>query len=126
MPTVICAFLPSADAYLSKLYRVFPISHSYYFSKLLFSPDSSKASHILIGKEVHSAAEYNRCTAPFLGRQMQNALLKFSIFDETVHKTSSVTASESSQAWTDRSTSDTMCLPPQVRGPIARFGIVTI
>jgi next-to-BRCA1 protein 1 len=87
-----------------QLYRVFPISHSYYLSKLLFSPDASKPSRILIGREVHSAEEYNNCIAPFRGRQqLRNALLKFSIFDETPHKLPSVAASERSQYWADHS-----------------------
>ncbi|KAH7914718.1 hypothetical protein BJ138DRAFT_999464 [Hygrophoropsis aurantiaca] len=76
---------PTYDELYHQLYRVFPISHNYYFSKLLFSPDASKASRILIGKEVHSAEEYNTCVTP-LRRSWPNALLRFSIFDETPHK----------------------------------------
>lgn len=65
-----------------QLYRVFPISHGYFLSKLLFSPDSSK-SRILVAREVHSASEYLQCTSPFAGRSYPNPLLRFSVFDET-------------------------------------------
>lgn len=51
----------------------------------MFSSDSSK-SRILIGLEVHSAHEYDRCIAQFGGRSFPNPLLKFSVFDETPHK----------------------------------------
>ncbi|KAH7923239.1 hypothetical protein BV22DRAFT_1036572 [Leucogyrophana mollusca] len=82
---------PTYDELYHQLYRVFPISHNYYFSKLIFSPDASKPSRILIGKEVHSAEEYSTCVAP-LRRSWPNALLRFSVFDETPHKAPSIVA----------------------------------
>ncbi|KAJ7193347.1 hypothetical protein GGX14DRAFT_589198, partial [Mycena pura] len=77
---------PTYDQLYNQLYRVFPISHSYYFSKLLFSPDSSKTGTILIGREVHNADQYNSCTAPYASNLWANATLRFTVFDETPHK----------------------------------------
>lgn len=69
------------------MYRVFPISHNYYLSKLLFSPDANKpAQRILLAKEVHNAEDYRRAIASFHGRAVPGALLKFTVFDETLHK----------------------------------------
>ncbi|KAJ6483881.1 hypothetical protein DFH09DRAFT_1211561 [Mycena vulgaris] len=76
---------PSYEQLYNQLYRVFPISHTYYLSKLLFSPDSSKAT-ILIGREVHNADQYNSCTAPYANGAWPNAMLRFTVFDETPHK----------------------------------------
>ncbi|KAI0363146.1 hypothetical protein BV20DRAFT_975992 [Pilatotrama ljubarskyi] len=76
---------PTYDQLYNQLYRVFPISHSFYLSKLLFSPNDS-AARVLIGKEVHSAEEYARHAAPYQGRSYPGALLRFSVFDETPHK----------------------------------------
>ncbi|KAI1793192.1 hypothetical protein LXA43DRAFT_886348 [Ganoderma leucocontextum] len=85
---------PSYDQLYSQLYRVFPISHSFYLSKLLFSPNSSPTARILIGKEVHSAEEYNHHVAPYQGRSWPGALLRFSVFDETPHKSPNMSASD--------------------------------
>ncbi|KAJ7161311.1 hypothetical protein C8R43DRAFT_881257 [Mycena crocata] len=76
---------PTYEQLYNQLYRVFPISHNYYLSKLLFSPDSSKAT-ILIGREVHNAEQYNSCTAPYANGLWVNAMLRFTVFDETPHK----------------------------------------
>ncbi|OJT04449.1 Protein NBR1 -like protein [Trametes pubescens] len=76
---------PTYDQLYRQLYRVFPISHSFYLSKLLFAPNNAP-SRVLIGKEVHSAEEYTRHTAPYQGRSWPGALLRFSVFDETPHK----------------------------------------
>ncbi|KAJ7492359.1 hypothetical protein FB451DRAFT_1022268 [Mycena latifolia] len=76
---------PTYEQLYNQLYRVFPISHTYYLSKLLFSPDSSKSS-ILIGREVHNADQYNSCTAPYASGACHNAMLRFTVFDETPHK----------------------------------------
>ncbi|KAI0778720.1 hypothetical protein BD413DRAFT_116175 [Trametes elegans] len=90
---------PTYDQLYSQLYRVFPISHSFYLSKLLLSLDGSSTC-ILIGKEVHSAEEYGRHVAPYRGRLRPGALLRFSVFDETPHKSprmaSSLSLAESS------------------------------
>jgi next-to-BRCA1 protein 1 len=88
--------LLSTDASHLQLYRIFPISHNYYLSKLIFSPDASKPSRILIGKEVHNAEEYSTRIAP-LRRRWSNPLLRFSIFDETPHKVPSVMAEGSGE-----------------------------
>ncbi|KAJ7751215.1 hypothetical protein DFH07DRAFT_745724 [Mycena maculata] len=76
---------PTYEQLYNQLYRVFPISNNYFLSKLLFSPDSSKAS-ILIGTEVHNADEFARCTAPYKNGLWSNAMLRFTVFDETPHK----------------------------------------
>ncbi|KAG1757855.1 hypothetical protein EDB19DRAFT_1901345 [Suillus lakei] len=87
---------PTYEELYHQLYRIFPISHSYYLSQLIFSPDASKPSRILIGKEVHTAEEYSTRIAP-LRRRWPNPLLRFSIFDETPHKVPSATAEVSRQ-----------------------------
>ncbi|KAJ7651681.1 hypothetical protein DFH06DRAFT_1207790 [Mycena polygramma] len=79
------ASFPSYEQLYNQLYRVFPISHSYFLSKLLFSPDSSQST-ILISKEVHNAEQYNSCTAPYCNGLWTNAMLRFTVFDETPHK----------------------------------------
>ncbi|KAJ7170143.1 hypothetical protein C8R46DRAFT_896701 [Mycena filopes] len=76
---------PTYDELYHQLYRVFPISHNYFLSKLLFSPDSSKSS-ILIGREVHNADQWNSATAPYSNGLWSNAMLRFTVFDETPHK----------------------------------------
>ncbi|KAL7285558.1 hypothetical protein ACG7TL_000662 [Trametes sanguinea] len=87
------ASFPTFEQLYKQLYRVFPISHSFYLSKLLFSPNDSLA-RILIGKEVHSAEEYARHAAPYQGRPWPGALLRFSVFDETPHKSPRLTPSD--------------------------------
>ncbi|OSD06218.1 hypothetical protein PYCCODRAFT_1475052 [Trametes coccinea BRFM310] len=84
---------PTFEQLYKQLYRVFPISHSFYLSKLLFSPNDSLA-RILIGKEVHSAEEYARHAAPYQGRPWPGALLRFSVFDETPHKSPRLTPND--------------------------------
>ncbi|KAJ6503265.1 hypothetical protein C8R47DRAFT_969140 [Mycena vitilis] len=79
------ASFPTYEELYNQLYRVFPISHSYFLSKLLFSPESSKST-ILISKEVHNAEQYNSCTAPYCNGLWTNAMLRFTVFDETPHK----------------------------------------
>ncbi|KAG2160021.1 uncharacterized protein EDB93DRAFT_1324500 [Suillus bovinus] len=85
---------PTYEELYQQLYRIFPISHNYYLSKLIFSPDASQPSRILIGKEVHNAEEYSTRIAP-LRRRWPNPLLRFSIFDETPHKAPSATVEDS-------------------------------
>ncbi|KAG2739852.1 hypothetical protein P692DRAFT_20881565 [Suillus brevipes Sb2] len=103
--TVLC---PTYEELYQQLYRIFPISHNHYLSQLIFSPDASKASRILIGKAVHNAEEYNTRIAP-LHRRWPNALLRFSIFDETPHKVPSATAEDSREASSPLSF---MAIPP--------------
>ncbi|KAI0652399.1 hypothetical protein C8Q79DRAFT_1081591 [Trametes meyenii] len=76
---------PTYDQLYSQLYRVFPLSHSFYLSKLLFTHHNTP-TRVLVGKEVHSAEEYARHVAPYLGRSWPGALLRFSVYDETPHK----------------------------------------
>ncbi|KAG2045134.1 hypothetical protein BDR03DRAFT_1086664 [Suillus americanus] len=85
---------PTYEELHQQLYRIFPISHNYYLSKLIFSPDASKPSRILIGREVHNAEEYNIRIAP-LRRRWPNPLLRFSIFDDTPHKVPSAMVEDS-------------------------------
>ncbi|KAF8078982.1 hypothetical protein FPV67DRAFT_1404995 [Lyophyllum atratum] len=73
---------PSFDQLDNQLHRVFPSRNTYYLSKLLFCPDSSKPGRILIAREVHNADDYNKCLVPFQGRSWPNALLRFSLLDE--------------------------------------------
>ncbi|KAG1749735.1 uncharacterized protein EDB91DRAFT_1109400 [Suillus paluster] len=87
---------PTYEELYHQLYRIFPISHNYYLSKLIFSPDASKPSRILIGKEVHTAEEYRTRIAP-LRRRWPNPLLRFSIFDETPHKAPSSAVEDSQE-----------------------------
>ncbi|KAK0466362.1 uncharacterized protein EV420DRAFT_1261217 [Desarmillaria tabescens] len=78
---------PSFLQLYNQLYRVFPhLSHSYFLSKLLFSPNSS-ASRILVAREVHSADEYKSAISnPSLVGRWPSPMLKFSVFDQSPHK----------------------------------------
>ncbi|OBZ79832.1 ZZ-type zinc finger-containing protein P35G2.11c [Grifola frondosa] len=104
------AFFPSYEQLYNQLYRVFPISHSYYLSKLLFSPHTN-SGRILIGMEAHSAEEYGAHIAPYQGRTWPGALLRFSVYDETPHKSpgarASMTLSNINVATLDDDLSDT-------------------
>ncbi|RDB28832.1 hypothetical protein Hypma_015902 [Hypsizygus marmoreus] len=80
---------PTFDQLYNQLHRVFPSSHNYYLSKLLFCPDASQSARILMAQEVHNADDYARCLLPYKGRSWSNALLRFSVYDETPHKTPS-------------------------------------
>ncbi|KAK0481541.1 hypothetical protein IW261DRAFT_1471201 [Armillaria novae-zelandiae] len=78
---------PSFLQLYNQLYRVFPhLSHSYFLSKLLFSPNSSP-SRILVAREVHNADEYMTAISnPSLAGRWPSPMLKFSVFDESPHK----------------------------------------
>jgi next to BRCA1 gene 1 protein len=77
---------------------VFPISHNYILSKLLFSPDSTRpAARILIGKEVRNAEDYQRAIEPLQGRVFAGALLRFWVSDETTHVAATFNRSNVSQ-----------------------------
>ncbi|KAK0246436.1 hypothetical protein EDD85DRAFT_57368 [Armillaria nabsnona] len=78
---------PSFFQLYNQLYRVFPhLSHSYFLSKLLFSPNSSP-SRILVAREVHNADEYKTAISnPSLAGRWPSPMLKFSVFDESPHK----------------------------------------
>ncbi|KAF8492705.1 hypothetical protein JB92DRAFT_3001742 [Gautieria morchelliformis] len=78
------AHFPSYEELYHQLYRVFAVGHSYYLSKLLFSPQ--ECTRILIGMEAHSAAEYDMHCKAFKGRIYPDGRLMFSVFDETPHK----------------------------------------
>ncbi|TFK56841.1 hypothetical protein OE88DRAFT_1730284 [Heliocybe sulcata] len=81
------SFFPTYNQIFHQLYRVFPISQSYYLSKLLFSPSpTSPNARILLSKEVHNAEDYERAIRQFQGRSWPDALLRFTVFDETPHK----------------------------------------
>ncbi|KAL0068585.1 hypothetical protein AAF712_004300 [Marasmius tenuissimus] len=80
---------PSFHQIYHQLYRVFPISHNYYLSKLLFSPDSTVSkSRILLAREVHGQEDYQRAVASHASTKgiWSNPLLKFFVYDETPHK----------------------------------------
>ncbi|KAH9837268.1 uncharacterized protein C8Q71DRAFT_757514 [Rhodofomes roseus] len=93
---------PSFDQLYDQLYRVFRISPSFYLSQILFSPNSSSAAQrILLGREAHSADEYNEYIAPYQARSWPGALLKFSVYDETPHKSPTTTNNRISMVSTD-------------------------
>ncbi|KAL0567721.1 hypothetical protein V5O48_014273 [Marasmius crinis-equi] len=80
---------PSFPQIYHQLYRVFPISHNYYLSKLLFSPDSAVSkSRVLLAREVHGEEDYKRAVEAQAGTKGAwiNPLLKFFVYDETPHK----------------------------------------
>ncbi|EIM92871.1 uncharacterized protein STEHIDRAFT_136582 [Stereum hirsutum FP-91666 SS1] len=78
---------PTYDQLYQQLYRIFPISNSYYLSRLLFtSSPSNPTSRILIGMEAHNEQEYNSHIKPYRNKEWPGALLRFSVFDETPHK----------------------------------------
>ncbi|KAJ7246253.1 hypothetical protein B0H12DRAFT_761399 [Mycena haematopus] len=80
-------FFPTYDQLYNQLYRVFPISHNYYLSTLLFSPDlSNSKSSILLGQEIHNEEEYKSRIFPYGNGIYSNAMLRFTVFDETPHK----------------------------------------
>ncbi|OJA10315.1 hypothetical protein AZE42_05181 [Rhizopogon vesiculosus] len=107
---------PSYEELYHELYRIFPISHNYYLSKLIFSPDASKPSRILIGKEVHTAEEYGTRIAP-LRRHWPNPLLRFSIFDETPHKAPSSTVEDSQKTHSTLPNFTAVPPPPVILSP---------
>ncbi|KAH7886025.1 hypothetical protein F5I97DRAFT_2060907 [Phlebopus sp. FC_14] len=76
---------PTYEELTQQLCRVFPLSHSFYLLKLIFSPDASKPGRILIGKEVHSAEEYSQRVAP-LHRSWPNPRLRFTVLERIHHK----------------------------------------
>lgn len=93
-----CPCPPHVLILVLQLYRVFPISHNYVLSKLLFSPDSSQpGTRILVANEVRNSEEYQRAIAPLQGRVYSGSLLKFSVFDETPHKVPTSYRTNSSQ-----------------------------
>ncbi|KAF7337477.1 hypothetical protein MSAN_02220700 [Mycena sanguinolenta] len=78
---------PTYEQLYNQLYRVFPISHNYYLSTVLFTPDSSNSkSTILLSQEVHNADEYKTRIFPYGNGFYSNAMLRFTVFDETPHK----------------------------------------
>ncbi|KAJ7631253.1 hypothetical protein FB45DRAFT_917981 [Roridomyces roridus] len=106
---------PTYEQLYEQLYRVFPISHNYYLSNLLFTPDSSKAS-VQIAVEVHNVDQYSAATAPYESQSWANPMLRFTIFDETPHKLpagfvpyDSTVQAPQPQHHTPQSTSQTSC-----------------
>ncbi|KZT72898.1 hypothetical protein DAEQUDRAFT_754913 [Daedalea quercina L-15889] len=96
---------PSLDQLYDQLYRVFRISPSFYLSQILFSPNASHSStasqRILLGREAHNVEEYNAYIAPYQGRSWPGALLKFSVYDETPHKSPTTSNNRISMLSTD-------------------------
>ena len=79
--------LLTAHTISPQLYRVFPINNSYYLTRLLYSPNADTSARILIASEVHSSDQYSDAVKAHSGRVYPNALLRFSVFDDTPHKT---------------------------------------
>lgn len=73
---------PSFAHLYNQLYNIFHLSHDFYLSKLLFSPNASERGRILIGKNVRSSEEYDACVAPYLGQHYGNASLRITVSDE--------------------------------------------
>ncbi|KAF9486564.1 hypothetical protein BDN70DRAFT_870152 [Pholiota conissans] len=74
---------PSYDDLCNQLRRLFNISHSFYLSKLLFAPNASYGSNILIGKEVHNSSDYDKYISQYKGlRIWSNGMLRFTVCDE--------------------------------------------
>ncbi|TFK95036.1 hypothetical protein K466DRAFT_508551 [Polyporus arcularius HHB13444] len=99
---------PSYEQLYSQLYRVFPISHSFYLSKLYFSHNTASPGRILIGKEVHSASDYDHHVAPYLGRSWPGALLRFTVVDDTPRKSIQVPSSSAVSGVLDDTVSEAM------------------
>ncbi|KJA28423.1 hypothetical protein HYPSUDRAFT_1087110 [Hypholoma sublateritium FD-334 SS-4] len=72
---------PSYDQICTQLYRVFSISNNFYLSRLLFSPNASQPSHILIAAEVHNSLDYNKCIRQHKDRVWRHGLLRFNMCD---------------------------------------------
>ncbi|THV07447.1 hypothetical protein K435DRAFT_257605 [Dendrothele bispora CBS 962.96] len=112
-----CNSFPSFDQLYHQLYRVFPISHNFFLSKLLFSPDSSR-SRILVAQEVHSAEEYTNCVSRYAVGRWPNPLLKFSVFEETPHKLpNSPSTFNLPQSRSQRSIESSSSTAPQPQNP---------
>ncbi len=75
---------------ITQLDRVFPLSQSFYLSKLLFSPNAVQGGRILIGREVHTRDDYNKSIAPYKERLWPQGLLRFSVYDETPRRVSDI------------------------------------
>jgi next-to-BRCA1 protein 1 len=71
------------------------LSHDYFLSKLLFSPDASIPARIMIGREVRTAEEYDTCIKPYQAQHYKNALLRLTVLDETHRKLPRVPSIES-------------------------------
>ena len=63
-----------------QLSRVFLIRGPIYFSKILFVPETG--SRIPVGREAHSASQYDELTTPYRDRNWPNGLLRFTAIDE--------------------------------------------
>lgn len=80
---------------VSQLYRVFPINNDYVLTRLLYSPNASNPSRLLISIEVRTQEQYDTAVKPYRGRVLTNALLRFSVVDDTPHKQPSQRSSTS-------------------------------
>ncbi|KAF5323400.1 hypothetical protein D9611_005624 [Ephemerocybe angulata] len=77
---------PTFTELCNQLYRVFPINNSYYLTRLLYSPNANNPARILLASEVHNQDQYEDAVKGLSGRVYPNALLRFSVFDDTPHK----------------------------------------
>ncbi|KAI9462409.1 hypothetical protein BJY52DRAFT_1116259 [Lactarius psammicola] len=69
---------PTYNQIHEQLFRVFPISSSYFLTRLLFTQSpSAPFARILIGMEARSEEEYEQHVRPFRGREWPDALLRF-------------------------------------------------
>ncbi|KIP11681.1 hypothetical protein PHLGIDRAFT_10460 [Phlebiopsis gigantea 11061_1 CR5-6] len=77
----------SPAARSTQIYKVFPLAHAYFISRLIFSPNpNAPGQSILVGLEAHSAEEYDKHVEQYKARFWPGALLRFSVLDETPHK----------------------------------------
>lgn len=66
-----------------KLTRVFPVTRSFYLSKLFFTQNNGT---ILIGVQADSEERYNQYIAPYRHKSWPGALLRFTVHDDTVER----------------------------------------
>ncbi|KAH8835582.1 hypothetical protein DL96DRAFT_1702560 [Flagelloscypha sp. PMI_526] len=85
-----CTFddLPSFEQLQSKIVAWYPItSPNFSLHKLLLSPDASKpAVRILLSQSVFNASDYNQAIAPYIRTRWENALLRFTVQDQSLRK----------------------------------------
>lgn len=66
-----------------KLIRVFPITRAFYLSRIFFTQSNGT---VLIGVQADSEEKYNTYIAPYRHKTWPDALLRFSVHDDTVEK----------------------------------------
>ncbi|KAF8634893.1 hypothetical protein AX15_000643 [Amanita polypyramis BW_CC] len=86
---------PTFAQLCEQLRRVFPLTHAFTISRLLFSPNSTKSIRLLIGQRVHTAEDYMRYIEPYRQRPWQDATLRLTVLDGNSGEGSTATSSTS-------------------------------